>query len=98
MMGIRQAQKDLFSYNIDLDKRVREGNPLRAIAERIDFTFVRKEVEGHYGYNGNVSEDPAIILKMLFLLFFDDITSDFTLSRTETDRFGDYLDGPMRSF
>jgi hypothetical protein len=44
MMGIRQAQKDLFSYNVDLDKRVRQENPLRAIAERIDFTFVRQEV------------------------------------------------------
>ena len=44
MMGIRQAQKDLFSYNIDLDKRVRENNPLRALAEQIDFNFVRQEV------------------------------------------------------
>jgi transposase len=71
MMGTRQAQKDLFSYNIDLDKRVRPDNPLRKISEQIDFTFVRKDVAGHYGYNGNVSEDPAVILKMMFLLFFD---------------------------
>ena len=73
MMGERQAQKNLFSYNIDLDKRVRKGNPLRAISERIDFTFVRKEVAAKYGYNGNVSEDPAVILKMMFLLFYDDV-------------------------
>ena len=75
MMGIRQAQKDLFSYNIDLDKRVREENPLRAIAERIDFSFVRQEVAAQYGNNGNVSEDPAVILKMMFLLFYEDISS-----------------------
>jgi len=76
MMGIRQAQKDLFSYSVDLDKRVRIGNPLRAIAERIDFAFVRQEVAAEYGYNGNVSEDPAVILKMMFLLFYDDISSE----------------------
>ena len=51
MMGTRQAQKDLFSYNIDLDKRVRADNPLRKISEQIDFSFVRKDVAGYYGYN-----------------------------------------------
>jgi len=55
MMGIRQEQKDLFSYNIDLDKRIRKENPLRKISEQIDFTFVREDVAEHYGYNGNVS-------------------------------------------
>ncbi len=90
MMGIRQAQKDLFSYNIDLDKRVRKENPLRAIAERIDFTFVRNEVAAQYGYNGNVSEDPAVILKMMFLLFYDDISSERELMRIIAERL-DYL-------
>ena len=90
MMGIRQAQKDLFSYNIDLDKRVGKGNPLRAIFERIDFSFVRQEVAGLYGYNGNVSEDPAVILKMMFLLFFDDIASERELMRIIAERL-DYL-------
>ena len=90
MMGIRQAQKDLFSYNIDLDKRVREENPLRAIAERIDFSFVRQEVAAQYGYNGNVSEDPAVILKMMFLLFYDDISSERELMRIIAERM-DYL-------
>ncbi|MCX6993805.1 MAG: transposase [Kiritimatiellaeota bacterium] len=90
MMGIRQAQKDLFSYNIDLDKRIRKGNPLRAIAERIDFTFVRQEVAEQYGYNGNVSEDPAVILKMMFLLFYDDVSSERELMRIITERM-DYL-------
>lgn len=90
MMGIRQAQKDLFSYNIDLDKRIRNGNPLRAIAERIDFTFVRQEVAAQYGYNGNVSEDPAVILKMMFLLFYDDVSSERELMRIIAERM-DYL-------
>jgi transposase len=90
MMGTRQAQKDLFSYNIDLDKRVRKDNPLRKISEQIDFMFVRKDVAGHYGYNGNVSEDPAVILKMMFLLFFDDISSERELMRIIAERL-DYM-------
>ena len=90
MMGIRQTQKDLFSYNIDLDKRIRKDNPLRAISARIDFTFVREEVAAHYGYNGNVSEDPAVILKMMFLLFYDDISSERELMRIIAERL-DYL-------
>ena len=90
MMGIRQEQKDLFSYNIDLDKRIRKENPLRKISEQIDFTFVREDVAGHYGYNGNVSEDPAVILKMMFLLFFDDISSERELMRIIAERM-DYL-------
>lgn len=90
MMGIRQEQKDLFSYNIDLDRRIRRDNPLRKISEKIDFTFVRKDVAGHYGYNGNVSEDPAVILKMMFLLFFDDISSERELMRIIAERL-DYM-------
>ncbi len=90
MMGIRQAQKDLFSYNIDLDKRIRKDNPLRAIAERIDFTFVRQEVAEQYGYNGHVSEDPAVILKMMFLLFYDDVSSERELMRIIAERL-DYM-------
>lgn len=90
MMGIRQDQKDLFNYNIDLDKRIRKDNPLRKISEKIDFTFVRAEVAGQYGYNGNVSEDPAVILKMMFLLFFDDISSERELMRIIAERL-DYM-------
>jgi hypothetical protein len=60
MMGRQTDQKELFSYTVDLDKRVRPDNPLRAVDARIDFTFVREEVKDLYGYNGNESVDPAV--------------------------------------
>lgn len=66
-MGINQPQKDLFSYQVDLDKRVRQDHLLRKISATVDFTFVREEVAGSYGYNGNVSVDPSIVMKMMFL-------------------------------
>jgi transposase len=90
MMGHQEPQKDLFSYHIDLDKRVRPDNPLRRIAEKIDFTFVRQEVAGFYGKNGNESVDPVIILKMMFLLFYDDVASERELMRIIAERL-DYM-------
>ena len=81
MMGKHQPQKDLFSYSVDLDKRVRADHPLRKVAEQVDFSFVREAVKDHYGINGNESVDPEIILKLIFLLFWDDIRSERELMR-----------------
>lgn len=89
-MGKHDEQKELFSYQIDLDKRVRPEHPLRAIAEKIDFTFVREEVAKFYGRKGNISVDPVIILKMMFLLFFDDVASERELMAIIKERL-DYL-------
>ena len=89
-MGRHDEQKELFSYHIDLDKRVRADHPLRAIREKIDFTFVRYEVQKFYGKNGNVSVDPVTILKMMFLLFFDDVASERELMTIIPERL-DYL-------
>jgi transposase len=90
MMGSQQPQKELFSYQIDLDRRVRSENPLRRIRDTIDFTFVRAEVAALYGTNGNESVDPAVILKMMFLLFFDNVASERELMRVIPERL-DYL-------
>lgn len=90
MMGHQEPQKDLFSYRIDLDKRVRPDNPLRRIAEKIDFTFIREEVAKFYGNNGNESVDPVIILKMMFLLFYDNVASERELMKIIAERL-DYM-------
>ncbi len=90
MMGIQQNQPALFSYRINLDQRVRRDHPLRRVLEVVDFSFVRAEVAALYGRNGNESVDPAVILKMLFLLFFDNVASERELMRTIPERL-DYL-------
>jgi len=90
MMGINKEQKDLFSYCVDLDRRVRADNPLRLIRQAVDFDWVREEVAEFYGYNGNVSVDPVIIVKLLLLLFLDNIKSERELMRTLPERL-DYL-------
>lgn len=90
MIGHLKTQKELFSYAINLEKRVRADHPLRRIRELVDFDFVREEVEDLYGYNGNESVPPAVILKLLFLLFYDNVASERELMRMIPERL-DYL-------
>ncbi len=73
MMGVKEVHHDMFSYQVNLDKRVRSDHPLRMIDRMIDFTFVRQRVAQCDGYNGNVSVDPAVVMKMMFLLFHNNI-------------------------
>ena len=93
MMGIQNNQTGLFSYQVNLDRRIRADNPLRAVMAKVDFEWVRSEVAQCYGYNGNESVDPAVILKLLFLLFFDGIKSERELMRIVPER----LDYPLRA-
>lgn len=90
MMGTHQPQPELFSYRVNLDKRIRADHPLRRVAQAVDFTFVRAEVAGCYGNNGNESVDPAILLKMMFLLFYDNVASERELMDIIPERL-DYL-------
>jgi len=90
MMGVHQPQVELFSYSVNLEKRVRADHPLRRVAAHIDFSFIRTEVACAYGYNGQVSVDPVILLKMMFLLFWDDVASERELMSVIPERL-DYL-------
>jgi len=93
MMGQQKEERALFSYAINLEKRVRSDHPLRRVAGAIDFQFVREEVAHCYGTKGNVSVDPEVILKMMFLLFFDDVASERELMKVIAER----LDYPPKA-
>jgi transposase len=90
MMGLHQPQSELFSYRVNLDQRVRSDHPLRRVAQAVDFSFVRAEVADCYGDNGNESVDPVILLKMMFLLFYDNVPSERELMGVIAERL-DYL-------
>jgi transposase len=81
MMGSRDPQKQLWSYHVNLDKRVRSDHPLRKLNEVLKLDFVREEVANFYGIKGNVSEDPAAMMKMMLLLFLDNVRSERELMR-----------------
>src|SRR5262249_31539791 len=83
-------QPELFSYQVNLEKRIRPEHPLRRVAQAVDFSFVRAEVARCYGHNGNESVDPVILLKMMFLLFYDNVASERELMQIIPERL-DYL-------
>jgi transposase len=90
MMGSRDPQKQLWSYHVNLDKRVRSDHPLRKLNEVLKLGFVREEVANFYGIKGNVSEDPAVMMKMMLLLFLDNVRSERELMRIIPERL-DYM-------
>lgn len=90
MMGTQNQQTPLFSYQINLEQRVRTDHPLRRVKQAVDFSFVRAEVAALYGYNGNESVAPEVILKLMFLLFFENIDGERELMRIIPERL-DYL-------
>jgi len=90
MMGRTKQEQSLFSYQINLEQRVRAEHPLRKVAAVVDFSFVREEVAQFYGYNGHESVAPEVIMKMMFLLFWDNVESERELLRIIPERL-DYL-------
>ena len=79
-------QRKLFYIGINLDKRIRKNHPLRKIRELIDFDFIYKEVEDKYGYNGNESVPPPVILKLMLLLVLYNVRSERELMDTLGER------------
>jgi transposase len=59
---------------------VHEDHSLRKIKTLIGFSFIRSEVKKLYGYNGNQSIDAAVILKLVFLLFYENIKPERSLA------------------
>lgn len=91
MIGpIQEREPKLFHYGVDLDKRIRANNPLRAIKKAVDFSIVRQRVAGCYGRDGHPSEDPIVIMKLMLVLFLDDVASERELMRIVPERL-DYL-------
>ena len=74
----RPPQPSLF-YRFNLEQRVPSDNPLRVIAGLVDFDFVYHEVEALYGAVGKPSIPPPVILKLMFLLAFENVRSERAL-------------------
>lgn len=82
MMGkAKNNHPKLFYENISIEQRVHQEHPLRAIKQLIDFAYIRSQVADSYGVCGNPSVDPAVILKLMFLLFYENVKSERALMR-----------------
>lgn len=75
----QNSEPKLFYQGFTLEERIPAKHPLRQIKRQVDFGFVRREVAHLYGVNGNISVDPEVILKLIFLLFYENVKSERTL-------------------
>ena len=90
MMGEHAKQNELWSEPVNLARRIPEDHPLRKLKAVLQLDFVRQEVSRFYGSNGNVSVDPVLIMKMMLLLFWDNVASERELMKVIPLRI-DYL-------
>ncbi len=81
MMGRHAKQNELWSEPVNLAQRIPADHPLRKLRETIKLEFVREEVAASYGRKGNVSIDPVLVMKMMLLLFWDNVRSERELMR-----------------
>ncbi len=72
----QREQQSLFSYHVNLEQRIDPKHPLREIKAALDLSFVVPAVRSFYGRSGNVSIDPEVIVKLMFLLFYYNIPSE----------------------
>lgn len=80
MMGKQeQIEPKLFYHGVSLGRRIPQEHPLRRIDTLIDFKFIRSRVADLYGTRGNKSVDPAVILKLMFLAFYENVKSERAL-------------------
>ena len=77
----KKTDPKLFYHGVSLERRVPREHPLRKIKQLLDFDFIRSQVADLYGTNGNQSVDPSVILKLMFLLFYENIKSERALMR-----------------
>jgi transposase len=88
MMGTLPAETEqpLFSYCVQLERRIHAGHPLRRLRKVLDLSFVAPAVQHCYGKSGNVSVDPQVIMKMMLLLFYYNIPSERELMEQIPER------------
>jgi transposase len=75
----QNSDPKLFYHGFSLESRLPQEHVLRRIKQLVDFNFIRSRVEHFYGVNGNVSIDPTVIIKLMFLLFYENIKSERAL-------------------
>ena len=90
MMGIHSKQGEFWAQPVELARRIPADHPLRKIDRVLKLDFVRGEVVAKYGTRGNVSVDPVLIMRLMLVLFLDDVRSERELMRVLPLRI-DYL-------
>lgn len=80
-MGRHAKQTEMWVEPVELGRRIPKDHLLRRVGKILDLGFIYREVAGFYGRNGHVSADPVVIIKLMLLLFLDDVKSERELMR-----------------
>jgi transposase len=86
MMGRHEKQQEMWAEPVQLGRLIPAAAPLRGINRVLRLDFVREEVARFYGRNGNESVDPVIVVKLMLLLFLDNVASERELMRVTAMR------------
>lgn len=80
MLGqTKQLEPKLFYTGLSLAGRIPRTHPLRLIRDHVDFTFIRGAVAHLYGWCGNESIDPIVLIKLMLVLFLEQVKSERAL-------------------
>jgi len=86
MIGVESPNSGKLFYNFNLEKKVRKNHPLRKLKEILNLDFMYDLLKNKYGYNGNVSVPPPVIMKMMILLFLYNVRSEREMMETIPER------------
>ena len=80
MLGqTKRLEPKLFYAGVSLVDRIPPTHPLRRIRDRVDFGFVRGAVARLYGRCGHESIDPIVLIKLMLVLFLEQVKSERAL-------------------
>ena len=86
MIGVESPNNGKLFYHFSLEKKVRKNHPLRKLKEILNLDFMYGLLKNKYGYNGNVSVPPPVIMKMMILLFLYNVRSEREMMETIPER------------
>jgi len=86
MIGVESPNNAKLFYHFNLEKKVRKNHPLRKLKEILNLDFMYGLLKDKYGYNGNVSVPPPLIMKMMILLFLYNVRSEREMMETIPER------------
>src|SRR5579862_7513235 len=82
MMGKpQQHSPKLFYVGVNIDQRIGPDNRYRRLSQGVRFDQVRGLVAGCYGDRGHESLDPVVVLKLMLILFMENVRSERELMR-----------------
>lgn len=81
-----RIEKKQYSLHSALYSKIPKDHILKAIAEKVDFSFINKLLEDRYSkVNGRPAKEPEMMMKLLFLQYVYNLSDVRVIERATTD-------------